>query len=106
ANARAEVDLVTLEARADELARKLQADATNDAVADELATCLEKLGRDMDLFALVSARLEDAVTPAERAKWLPRQRDVLRNLEASARAAGDERQALFYADALARLESS
>lgn len=102
---RAEVDLETLEARSDELARKLQADPANDAVADELAVCLEKLKKDMDLFALVSARVEDAATPEARARWLPRQRDVLRRLEAGARAAGDERQALFYADARARLEN-
>ncbi|MEO7109922.1 MAG: hypothetical protein ABI183_05750 [Polyangiaceae bacterium] len=101
-----EIDEATLDARADELARRLQADPSSDAVADELADCLDRLRRDMELFALVSARVEDAPNAAARARWLPRQRDVLRRLERTARADGEEGQALFYADALARLESS
>jgi hypothetical protein len=103
---RAEIDEATLDARADDLTRRLQADPSNDAVADELADCLDRLRRDMELFALVSARVEDAPTTEARAKWLPRQRDVLRRLERTARAEGEEGQALFYADALTRLESS
>jgi len=94
------VDEATLDARADELARRLQGDPSNDAVADELADCLNRLRRDMELFALVSARVEDAETPEARAHWLPRQRDVLRRLEAAARSAGEEAAASFYADAL------
>ncbi|MEO8878659.1 MAG: hypothetical protein ABI461_23925, partial [Polyangiaceae bacterium] len=102
----AEVDEATLDARADELSRRLQGDPSNDAVADELADCLNRLRRDMELFALVSARVEDAPTPEARAHWLPRQRDVLRRLERAAHSAGEEAQASFYADALTRLESS
>ncbi|HEX7665073.1 MAG TPA: hypothetical protein VF407_11195, partial [Polyangiaceae bacterium] len=98
-----EEDLATLDARADELARKLQADASNEAVADELAAVLTKLGRDMEMFALVSARVEDAPDDTTRAKWLPRQIEVLKRLENAARAAGEEHQALFYADARARI---
>jgi hypothetical protein len=60
----------------------------------------------MELFALVMARVEDAPTADARARWLPRQREVLRRLERAARDAGEETQAIFYADALARLESS
>jgi tetratricopeptide (TPR) repeat protein len=101
----AEIDEASLDARADELARRLQADPSNDAVADELADCLDRLRRDMELFALVSARVEDAPSSEARSKWLPRQRDVLRRLERAARDEGEEAQAIFYADALARLES-
>jgi tetratricopeptide (TPR) repeat protein len=101
-----EIDEATLDARADELARRLQADPSNDAVAEELADCLDRLRRDMELFALVMARVEDAPTADARARWLPRQREVLRRLERAARDAGEETQAIFYADALARLESS
>ncbi len=105
APAHVEMDEGALDARADELARRLQADPSDDAVADELADCLDRLHRDMDYFALVSARVEDASTTEARARWLPRQRDVLRRLERAARAEGEEAQARFYADALARLES-
>ncbi len=98
-----ELDEAVLDARVDELSRKLQADASNEAVADELAVTLIKLGRDMELFALVTARVEDAPDDVTREKWLPRQIDVLARLEASARSAGDERGASFYAEARTRI---
>ncbi|MEO8798255.1 MAG: hypothetical protein ABI551_10245, partial [Polyangiaceae bacterium] len=98
-----EIDEAVLDARVDVLSRKLQADASNEAVADELAATLKKLGRDMELFALVTARVEDAPDDDTRGKWLPRQIDVLARLEASARSAGDERGASFYAEARTRI---
>lgn len=75
------------EVRVEALTRTLQGDPTNDAVVDELAERLTRLGRSMELLALLSARLEDA--PAERREeLLPRHRAVLERLEAEAKAAG------------------
>src|SRR6185369_10574594 len=45
------------EALAEQLTRKLQADPTDDAVADELIAVLMKLGRSHEVFALISARV-------------------------------------------------
>jgi hypothetical protein len=86
----------------DELARRLQANPEDDAVVDELATRLSRLGRSLELFALLSARLEDA-PPNRRARLLPRQRVVLERLERDARAAGREQEAQLFADARAAL---
>jgi hypothetical protein len=52
----------------------------------------------MDLFALLSGRLEDA-PPARRAKLIPAQRAVLTRLEEDARAAGRESEATLFRDA-------
>jgi len=83
------------EARIEALTRTLQGDPTNDAVVDELTTRLTRLGRSMELLALLSARLEDA--PAERRdELLPRHRAVLERLEEEARAAGRDGEADLF----------
>jgi tetratricopeptide (TPR) repeat protein len=91
----AEQDDAESEARVEQLTRSLQADPTNDAVVDELATLLTQLDRGMELLALLSARLEDA-TPERRAALLPRHRQVLARLEREARAAGREAEADLF----------
>ncbi len=75
------------EARVEALTRTLQGDPSNDAVVDELAMILMRLGRGMELLALLSARLEDAL-PERRAELLPKHRAVLEQLEREAREAG------------------
>jgi len=64
-------------------------------VVDELVTLLTRLGRSMDLLALLSARLEDA-PPERRDALLPRHREVLATLEREARADGREAEADLF----------
>jgi tetratricopeptide (TPR) repeat protein len=91
------------EVRVEELTRKLQGDPTNDAVVDELVALLTRLGRSLELLALLSARLEDA--PAERrAALVPKQKSVLAKLEAEARAAGRAMEADLFRDAAKALD--
>lgn len=90
------------EQRAEALADRLRADPTNHEIAVELADLLAKMGRDLDLFALLSARLED-VTGQEREDLVPRQKAVLERLVRSARDEGREDEASLYEFALGRL---
>ncbi len=90
-----ELDEAETEARVEALTRALQADPTNDAVTDELVVHLTRLGRSMDLLALLSARLEDA-PPERRASLLPKHREVLARLEEEARAAGRDGEADLF----------
>lgn len=83
------------EAAVEALTRTLQGDPANDTVIDELTVRLARLGRSLDLLALLSARLEDA-PPERRAELLPRHREVLEKLEADARAAGREGEAELF----------
>jgi tetratricopeptide (TPR) repeat protein len=83
------------EARVETLTRTLQGDPSNDAVVDELVALLSKLGRSMDLLALLSARLEDA-PPERRDALLPKHREVLATLEREARAAGRDAEADLF----------
>ncbi len=83
------------EERIEALTRTLQGDPTNDAVVDELTTRLTRLGRSMELLALLSARLEDA-PPERRAELLPRHRAVLERLEEEARAEGRDGEADLF----------
>jgi tetratricopeptide (TPR) repeat protein len=92
------------DARADELSRILQADPSRDDVVDELARLLHGLGRSHELFALLSARLEDA-SPDRRVALLPATRMALSTLEASARAEGHDEEASLFRDFLAALDA-
>jgi len=84
-----------VELRVEALTRTLQGDPDNDAVVDELVALLGKLGRSMDLLALLSARLEDA--PADRRDaLLPKHREVLLTLEREARAEGRDAEADLF----------
>jgi cellulose synthase operon protein C len=90
--------------RVDELTRRLQAEPTDDAAADELAFLLERLGRGHELLALLSARLEDA-SPERRAALAPRARAALGRLAAEAQAAGRAQEAALYREAMESLSS-
>jgi hypothetical protein len=61
----------------------------------ELAGALERLGRDMDLLALLSARLDEG-SAEERADVAPLRRAVLRRLATAAHAAGRTSEAELY----------
>jgi hypothetical protein len=87
-------------ARVEELTRRLHADPTNDAVADELASLLEALERHHELLALMSARLEDAPA-ARRPELLPRFHETLERLARVAEAAGRRDEASLYRSVLA-----
>ncbi|WP_437965289.1 tetratricopeptide repeat protein [Sorangium sp. So ce260] len=80
---------------AERLADRLRADPTDQGVAMALADVLERLGRDLDLLALLSARLEEGDEPA-RQEVAPRRRDVLVRLARRARAEGRASEAELY----------
>ena len=82
-------------ARVEELSRLLQADPRNDAVADELASLLESLGRGHELLAILIARVEDA-PPERRAELLPRARAAVERLAAEAERAGKLEEAGLF----------
>jgi tetratricopeptide (TPR) repeat protein len=88
-------DEADAEQRVETLTRGLQADPSNDAIIDELVGLLTRLGRSMDLLALLSARLEDA-PPERREELLPKHREVLALLEREARDAGREGEADLF----------
>jgi tetratricopeptide (TPR) repeat protein len=92
------------EALAEELTRKLQADPTEDAVADELIAVLMKLGRSHEVFALVSARVDEA-PPERRAALRTRQREILGDLVRDARARGNDAEAKLFESFASGLES-
>jgi hypothetical protein len=87
-------------ARVEELTRRLHANPSDDAVADELASLLEGLGRGHELLALLSARLEDA-SPSRRDALAPRAHAALVRLAEQAEAAGRTEEAALYRSALA-----
>lgn len=91
------------ERRIEQLRAALHLDPDNLDVVVELSALLERLGRDHDLLALLSGRLDDA-SDAERAKLEPRLRTLLERLRAEALAAGRDSDAELYAGVLARLE--
>ncbi len=82
-----------LEARIETLTAKLRADPSDDAIARALADLLERLGRDMELFALLAARIEER--PDDR-DLLDRRRRVLARLAQTARAEGRASEAELY----------
>jgi hypothetical protein len=55
------LDEAEAEERVELLSQRLRADPRDKQTADELATLLESLGRDLELLALLSARVEDAI---------------------------------------------
>jgi tetratricopeptide (TPR) repeat protein len=96
-------DEARLASRVEDLTRMLQGDPTRDDVVDELTALLVRLGRSLELFALLSGRLEDA-SPERRAKLIPAQRAVLTRLEQDARDAGRESEASLFRDARLALD--
>ena len=90
--------------RVEELTRRLQSNPDDDSIVDELSRLLMRLGRGLELLALLSARLEDA-SKDRRAELLPTQRAVLMRLEAEATADGRRVEATLFSDALRALEA-
>ncbi|WP_437731403.1 tetratricopeptide repeat protein [Sorangium sp. So ce1335] len=80
---------------ADRLADRVRADPTDHGVAMALADVLARLGRDLDLLALLSARMEEG-DDAVRQEIAPRRRDVLARLAARARDEGRDAEAELY----------
>ena len=97
----AEVD-PELAVRIEDLTRRLQGDPRDDAVADELASLLERAARGHELLALLSARLDDA-TPERRAALVPQARAALERLATEAQAAGRNDEAALYRGAIEAL---
>jgi tetratricopeptide (TPR) repeat protein len=91
------------ECRVDELTDRIRANpADHDAVL-ELCALLDKLGRDLDLFALVAARLEETTDPHVRTSLLPFKRAALTRLASTARAEGRPDEAAIYEETLAEM---
>ncbi len=98
-------DPVRDEERALLLSERLRGDPSNHRVALELADVLARLERDVEVFALLAARLEDA-THETRPDLVPRQVATLERLIESARRARRDNEVEIYADALQRLRDS
>ena len=85
----------------EQLSEKLRANPNDVALAVELADALERLGRDHELLALLSARVDETEGEA-RADWTARRRTVLERLIAAAENAGRKDEAELYALMLQR----
>ncbi len=83
-------------------ARSLAGHCAAHEAVDALVDVLGRLGRDMELFALLSARWEDA-TPEEREAMVPKQRAVLARLAQTAEDQGRVLEAQLFRDALSML---
>jgi tetratricopeptide (TPR) repeat protein len=90
-----EPDDASDEQLAQELTDRLRANPRDHASAMALAGALSRLGRDLDLLALLSARLDEG-DDAERHEVLPLRRAVLLRLAAEARAAGRDSEGELY----------
>ncbi|MDI3289650.1 hypothetical protein [Polyangium sp. 15x6] len=77
------------------LTDKLRANPRDHEVALRLADALARLGRDLELFALLSARIEEGGEEVRRELW-PRRRAVLERLAETARAEGRPSEAELY----------
>jgi tetratricopeptide (TPR) repeat protein len=98
AEADADLDYAAVEARAEALLARFKGDPSNDEVALELADLLGMLRRDLELFALLAARYDEA-TPEERVRMGPTQAAVLERLAEAAEARGAAMEAGLYRDA-------
>src|SRR5262249_25708895 len=88
------------EALVERLTDRLRANPADLDTAVSLADALTRLGRDLDLLALASARLEEGDERA-RAAFGPRRRDALARLAQAARAAGKQDEGALYESMLA-----
>jgi tetratricopeptide (TPR) repeat protein len=93
------------EQRALVLSERLRGDPSNHRVALELADVLARLERDVEVFAVLAARLEDA-TPETRPDLVPRQTATLERLIEAARRDQRDNEVELYSDALRRLRES
>ena len=78
-----------------ELTDRLRGDPRDHATAMALAGALERLGRDLDLLALLSARLDEG-DEDERREVTPLRRAVLLRLAREARDAGRASEGELY----------
>jgi tetratricopeptide (TPR) repeat protein len=99
------IDPARDEERALALSERLRGDPVNHRVAVELADVLARLGRDVEVFALLAARLEDA-TPETRPDLVPRQTAALERLIDTARREKRDNEVEIYTGALRRLRES
>jgi tetratricopeptide (TPR) repeat protein len=83
------------EALVERLTNRVRADPGDHAAAVELSDALTRLGRDLDLLALLSARIEEGSDEARR-DFEPRRRAVLARLARTAREAGRVSEAELY----------
>lgn len=93
------------EARVAELTDRLRANPADWTTAVELCELLARLGRNLDLFALVSARLEETTDEACRQQLAGYRRQCLMALSEEARAQGRSDEAEIYEQALQLDES-
>ena len=91
------------EARAEALLARVKADPGDEPAIEALIELLSRLGRDLELFALLSARLDEA-SDEERPRLIPRQRATLERLASLAEAHGRRVEASLYRDAARALE--
>ncbi len=84
------------EERVEQLSQRLRADPRDHVTADELARLLERLGRDLELLALLSARVEDAVG-VEVVPLVAARRSVLLRLAETAAREGRADESELYA---------
>ncbi len=88
------------EGRIARLSEMVQGDPTNREAVRELCSLLSRARRMLDLFALVSARLEETSSPEDRGWLLSYRAQALHSLIDAARAAGREEEAALYDEAL------
>jgi tetratricopeptide (TPR) repeat protein len=93
------------EERALSLSERLRGDPSNHRVALELADVLARLGRDVEAFAVLAARIEDA-TPDTLPDLVPRQITTLERLIETARRGKRDNEVEIYTAALRRLRES
>jgi tetratricopeptide (TPR) repeat protein len=93
------------EERALSLSERLRGDPSNHRVAVDLADVLTRLERNVEVFALLAARLEDA-THETRPDLVPRQIAALERLIEAARREKRDNEVEIYTDALRRLRES
>ncbi len=94
------------ESRVDALTDRIRANPADHQTASELCTLLAKLGRDMDLFALVAARLEETQDSTVRRELESFKRVALQRLAAAARDGGRLDEAAIYEEALAEMQNA
>ena len=83
------------EALAEQLGDRLRADPADHATAMALAEVLTRLGRDLDLLGLLSARIEEGDDDVRR-EVAPLRREVLLRLAQAARDKGRRSEAELY----------
>ena len=94
------IDEAAAEARIEELTARLRGDPKNAAVASELASLLEAVGRDLDLLSLLSARVDEA-SEDERPALAKERARVTARLAEKARVEGRISEAELYESMLA-----